>query len=216
MPNLLHLGGDHAQVLGYDRQVPEFCLHSGEQVSSWSFYPAAVRGSLVSCGNFPVGFEAAEVIDAYNVVEPQGCLKTIDPPFVAGGSELFPVVDGISPQLTRGAEIIWGHARHLGRIPSRIQRKKFAICPDIGAVMSNVNRNVADDRHAMSVRVSAQCLPLAEEFKLPKFDDLELICQPGSPLVYGPRFALGNFGRPACPGDTPMCLLTRHEKREVI
>src|SRR5262245_42105280 len=66
---LFHRRRDDAEVLGDDGQSAESFGHCVEQCGAGAFHPSSVDGSGFATGHFPVGLEAAEVIDANDVVE---------------------------------------------------------------------------------------------------------------------------------------------------
>src|SRR5690606_29453763 len=56
---LVHVGRDDAQILGYQRQLGELAPERVEQVVAGSGHPPAVHGGGLGGGDLPVGREAA-------------------------------------------------------------------------------------------------------------------------------------------------------------
>ncbi len=95
--------------------------------------------------------------------------KTVQPPAIAVASQRVPSIDRIAPQLARRAEIIRRNARHSSRISASVQVKVLRIGPDIGAIVSDINRQIAHDAHSALPRIFSQRSPLCEENELKEF-----------------------------------------------
>ena len=67
-----------------------------------------VDGSFFSVKNRPVGFEAAEMINAQRVQDFQLILDTFDPPGESVCLMNLPVVEWVAPKLSGGRKIIRG------------------------------------------------------------------------------------------------------------
>src|SRR5437868_3842089 len=63
-------------------------------------------GSFISARNLPVGGEASEVVNAYDVNEREHRACALNPPLESVGAHPVPVVDGIAPELARAAEVV--------------------------------------------------------------------------------------------------------------
>ncbi len=94
--------------------------------------------------------------------------KSIQPPAVTVLGQRVPAINRIAPQLAGLAEIIRRHAGDHRGIALRVQLKILPIGPDVGAVVRDINRQVAHDPDAALARIFAQLSPLLEEDELQK------------------------------------------------
>ena len=75
--------------------------------------PISVDGGLLPRVHFVVAVEAAEVVDAHDIVRFERAVEARAPPAVVLFSMRCPIEHGIAPQLPRLREVIGGNARHL-------------------------------------------------------------------------------------------------------
>ena len=92
--------GDDAEVLGDQRPAPR----ARRAAASNTARPGPRFQRPESAwrrrrGHRPVGDEAAEVVDAGEVVEVEGAAQALDPPAVAAALQRRPVVERVAPQL---------------------------------------------------------------------------------------------------------------------
>jgi len=81
-----------------------------------------------------------------------------------------------------------------------VEQKELAIRPDVGAIVRNVHRNVADDADALS-SASAEFLPLPEKFVLKEFLGVDGGRQSFRPALHGFVLAPSDVGGPPGPRD---------------
>ena len=79
---------------------------------------------------------------------------------------VIPVIERVAPQLSGSAEIIWRHSGYAGRVALRIELEQLLVCPDIGAVECDEDRDITDDLDAFFMSIVAQCDPLLLKDKL--------------------------------------------------
>ena len=108
----------------------------------------------------PVGDEAAEVVDAGEVVEVERAPQPLDPPAVAAPLQRRPVVERVAPQLALVGERVGRRAGDGAGL------EQLGVGPVVGAAGRDVDRDVADQLHAAVERVAAQRRPLAVEADL--------------------------------------------------
>src|SRR3569832_1460840 len=123
-------------------------------------------GDFVLAGNLPIRLEAAEVIDANAVVQLYRAANPLDPPGELAGGHLVPAVDRISPKLPGRTEIIGRNAGHDLRTAIGMQIELILVHPHVGAVVSDKDWQVANDRDAALVGVTLQRRPLLVELEL--------------------------------------------------
>src|SRR6185503_9218893 len=106
-------------------------------------------------GDLPGAGEADEVIEPGDIEALERDREPPDPPSIAGLSHLLPAIMGVAPALPRGAEIVGrdpGH--HLG-LALGIELEERARAPDIGAVVRDEDRDIADEPDPPRGRVPA-------------------------------------------------------------
>ena len=78
----------------------------------------------------------------------------------------LPVVDRIAPELPFGAEVVGRHTRDEARALLIIQKEELRIGPHIARVQRNEERQIADQAHAIGMRVLLEPFALAEQQEL--------------------------------------------------
>ena len=125
---------------------------------------AAVPASLerVGCAarDRPVGDEPAEVVDPGDVDELERAPEPLHPPAEALVAHRAPVVHGLAPELALGM----GDVRR--RAGDELLREELRMRGDLGALLGDVDRDVADQVDPALARVPPQLAPLAVEAHL--------------------------------------------------
>ena len=141
-------------------QLPELGRRGVEHRAAGAALPVARQRVARRRGHRPVGDEAAEVVDAGEVVEVEGAPQALDPPAVAAPLQRRPVVERVAPQLALVGERV---GRRAGDGAGLEELRVGAV---VGAAGRDVDRDVADQLHAAVERVAAQRGPLAVEADL--------------------------------------------------
>src|ERR1700752_4695794 len=162
----LYLGGDHTEIFCNKWQFFDRGLQGPEEFCSGTFYPLAFGRRQSAGWNFPVSLETAEMIQSHEIEESERRSNAIDPPPVTGVGGYVPPIKRVSPQLASRAEIIRRNTRNGGRLALLIQSEQLRMRPDIRAVVSDVDRDVAHDAYATTTAMSFKVFPLSEELKL--------------------------------------------------
>ena len=152
--------GDDAEVLGDQRQLPELRGRGVEHRAARPALPAARQRVPRSGRHRPVGDEAAEVVDAGEVVELERAPQPLDPPAVAAALQRRPVVERVAPQLALVGERVGRRARHGAVL------EELGMGAVVGAAGRDVDGDVADQLHAAIYGVLTQRGPLAVEADL--------------------------------------------------
>ena len=173
----LHVGRDDAEVLGDQRQRAQRIARGLEQRGAGGFDPAAIDGGRAGCRNLPAGGKAAKVIDPHQVGAGQFMPQPRDPPGKAVALHRLPVVQRIAPALAGGREVVGRHAGHDDRLARCIEPEQRLVCPAVGRVMGDEDRQVADQPHTARGGVLPQGLPLSLEAPLHKALELDLAGQ---------------------------------------
>ena len=153
-----------------------------EQIHAGSGNPLAVDCILCSGGDFPVGFEASEVVDPDDVDQLEGHFHALSPPDVVVFLVHGPVVDGVAPELAEGGECIRRAACLCRLVSLRIDLEEPWVGPGIHAVACDIDGDIADDLDSESVGILVEAVPLCEEEELQDLVDLDLRCKGLSPL----------------------------------
>ncbi len=93
----------------------------------------------------------------------EGAPHALHPPCVAVAAWRAPAVQRVAPALAGGAEEVGRHAGHHRRAAVGAQLEQRLVGPDLGTVVGDEDRHVADDLHATLVGIVLQLQPLAEE-----------------------------------------------------
>jgi hypothetical protein len=143
------------------------------------------------------------VIDPDKVIEFQVVTDPGDPPGITAFLERPPVINGISPELSRPAEIVGRHAGNKGRPALLIQFEKRWIPPHIGAVVMDIAGQISHDGYPEAFAVVLEGPPLAEEKILAEL----LLCDQGGDFLdsrpEGPEPPVVKLPRPSGPGLLP-------------
>ena len=100
-----------------------------------------------------------------------------------------PVVDGIAPELPFRAEIVGRHARDNLQLVSLAKQEELGVGPDVARVGRNEERQIADQLHALVMRVLFETLRLPREQELSKANELDLVRQLAPRLIQRSRGA---------------------------
>src|SRR5688500_11690762 len=103
------------------------------------------------------------MIQTHSVHKRQNGLETLNPPPISRWSHLVPTIQWVSPQLSRGTEIVRRNPSDQCWIPGVVKLKHLWVRPDVGAVMGNINGKVSQDTDSALTSVLSQGSPLAEE-----------------------------------------------------
>ena len=207
LEQLLDLIGLHAEILRDERHRTERLLDGVKQLHAGPLAPLAVDGGLLVRADLPVSGKTAKMVETYHVEQRHVALHAPDPPRVVFRLVRCPVVHGVAPQLTGCRIVIGRYACHQLGTAVRLQLEQLGVCPYIGRVGGNVNRDVTDDLNALFVGILAQCRPLLEENILQKIR--KSTSSRSSAVTFRVLQACGRAHpcpatcRPACDGISP-------------
>ena len=176
---LADAGEQLAQIFRDDGQLAKGSFQCVEQVHPGADLPLAGAGGRAARRDGPVGVETAEVVDAEQVVDAEGVADTPDPPGVSRLFMIRPVIQRVSPELAVCGEVIRRTAGHAGKASLRVQLEELAAHPCIHRVGRDVDRDVAENFHALFVGVVLDLFPLGGKLvlqELPEADLLFLLC----------------------------------------
>ena len=139
-----------------------------DKIHSRALDPTAAAGGIVTVGNGPIAFKAAEVVDPYHVVQLADALDPADPPAEAVLLHPVVIVQGIAPELAVLGKGVGRTAGYLGGQVVFIKLEKLGFTPHVRAVKRHVDRHVADKFYAFFVGIIPQRVPLTEEQELQK------------------------------------------------
>ena len=129
-----HIGRDQPQILRDERKAPQRRFRGREEIGAWTGNPASRPGRCRSNGHVPSRGESAEVIQPYDVDVGEQGAQPIDSPAIARVPQGLPVVNGISPKLARGAEIVGRHAANEAGTAVLVQQEQPWVGPHVARV----------------------------------------------------------------------------------
>ena len=144
----------------------------------------------------PGGREAAEVIQSNRVHVGQQGAQSVDAPAIACPAQRLPVIDGVAPELSLGAEVVRRHAGHEARPALLVEQEQFRVGPDIARVGGDEEGQVADQAQAPGLGVLLEACPLAEQQELCEADLIDRVRQVPAGPGQGSRVAPDQLGRP--------------------
>src|SRR6202020_3123726 len=101
-----HVGRNHTQIFRNEGQMAQVCLHCLKKAGSRTLHPPPGLSRWRSGWNVPRSREPAEVIQANHIDMSQQSTQPIDAPPITSRTSGIPVVNGITPTLTRRADKI--------------------------------------------------------------------------------------------------------------
>ena len=178
--------------------------------------PAAVHGGRLSRRDRPVARVTDEVIEADGVKKREGRPEPGDPPGKPGGAHLRPPVERVPPALPGGAEVVGRHAGHQRRLAGVVEIELLPIQPDVGAVVGQKDRQVADEGDPARVGVAAQRLPVAGEPPLDEAGELDVAGVVAAEVRQRLPVAIAQGRGPAGPLHLPLRALDRAVDGEIV
>src|SRR5205085_1241715 len=101
-----HVGRDEAEVFGDDGERAEFAFDCLKEFAARREDPMPALRRFISARNLPVGGEASEVVNAYDVNEREHRASALYPPLESVLAHPLPLVNRVAPELARAAEVV--------------------------------------------------------------------------------------------------------------
>ncbi len=156
------------------------------------------------------------MVDPGNVDQPVDGAKPLNPPAEAVLAHPLPVVERVAPELPGRAEVIRRHSGNLCAPPPGVELELRAIGPDVGAIVGDEDRDIAEDQHASLVGVASQRGPLPVERELSEGDGVDLGGQPLPGRGKRSRLAQPERRGPIDPARLPLLHTDRHKQAEIV
>ena len=156
-----------------------------------------------------------KVVEANEVETRERFLHSAAPPVEIGFAVPFPTVKGRIPTLTLRVEVVRRNARFANRSPFEIDLEEVAERPIVGAVLPDVNRDVAEKPDVSLGAVRAQFVPLNVENELQKTQIIEFVRSFFGEFRQRRRVATPELDRPIAP-KMPVFFGKRREKDEFV
>ena len=156
-----------------------------------------------------------EVVETNEVEARERFLHAAAPPVEIGRAVPFPTVKGRAPTLSVRVEIVRRNARFANRSPVEVDLKEIAKRPNVGAVLPDVNRDVAEKPNVAFGAIGAQFVPLDVENELQKAQIIEFVRLFFGKFRQRRRVATPEFKGPIAPRG-PVFLGKRREKNEIF
>jgi len=167
--DFFHIVGYQSQILGNNGNGGKCFLDRGKKINGRRLLPAPVKSSCLGCRNFPKCYKTPEVVNAHHIKKAEVMGKPLYPPAVPGLLKYVPAVNRISPELTGCAEIVRRHTGDAERPFVLIQFEEVCMCPDIGAVIADIDGYIANEFYALVITIIFQRMQLFEKQILKKF-----------------------------------------------
>src|SRR5262245_46401638 len=213
-----HLVSDVAEVFGDDRQIAsvERAFDLLEKVGARPFLPPAVDRRSFARRDGPIFFKAAEMIKPEDVHRGERMAESLYPPTIAAFLHHVPAVNRITPQLARLTEVIRRDARDQRRRAFIFEVEEMTVGPDVGAVVRDEDRGVADDLDPMFVCVAGEAEPLLEKEELVELLRADFGRMVLAEKMHGFVFAVAQVGIPFRPLPAVVLVLDRAVRRVIF
>ena len=177
----------------------------------------SVHGGFFAAGNRPVGFKATEVVDTNQIDVFEDGFEALDPPFKAVFCQHVPVVNRVAPELAGFAEVVRRNARHFSGLAGvGIETEDFGVSPNVGAIVRDIDGDIAEDFDAPRVGVLLEGCPLSIEFVLEVATEFDVVDKLFAPCFQGVGVAFGDRLGPAVPAEIAEVLIERREEGIVV
>ena len=184
---LIYAGKQLAQVLGHDGHIPQRLLHGAKQLHARAAAPLARLGGLRAVGAGIIGVEAAEMVDAQNIVKIQGIADAPHPPGKAGFFVVGPVVQRVAPKLACVRKCVRRAAGNLFWGAAGIQQKQLRRGPYVRAVRRHIDGDIPHDLDTVFPCIGLEGGPLEAELVLAEFPEMNFRLMLGIQLPDGLR-----------------------------
>ena len=216
LQQFMYFRSEETQILGDDLTAADRFLQCVKQLDPRALHPGPVHSRILLSGNLIIGFESAEVVDPDCVVEEEGALHAGSPPGKILRPVPVPVIDRISPELSRRGKSVRRASGDYGRTPFAVQLEVLRMAPGIRAVHSDIDRQIADYTDPVFVGVIFDRLPLQEKHILQEAIETDVVHQLGVPFFHGLRLPEADIIVPFCPGGIFKTALERAVKRVIF
>ena len=187
LQQFMYFRSEETQILGDDLTAADRFLQCVKQLDPRALHPGPVHSRILLSGNLIIGFKSAEVVDPDRVVEEEGALHAGPPPGEILRPVPVPVIDRVSPELSRRGKSVRRASGDYGRTPFAVQLEVLRMAPGIRAVHSDIDRQIADYADPVFVGVIFDRLPLQEKHILQEAIETDVVHQLGVPSFHGLR-----------------------------
>ena len=169
-----HVSRDEPQILGDEGQTTERIPDRTEECGARPGLPLTSARVRRAGGNMPRRGEPAEVVQADGVDVCQQRPDPVDPPSEPGPPMRLPVIHGIAPELSVGAERVGRDGGHEARPPLIVEQEELRVRPHIAGIGGHEERQIAEQAHPFRMRVCPQALGLSDQQKLREADSIDV------------------------------------------
>ena len=212
---IAHGLGHEAQIFRDDGALAEVMAHALKEGKARTLLPMAGERGGAAEGNGEILVEAAEMIDAHDVVELKGLPQAGDPPGEIGGLVIIPAVDRVAPDLTVGGEVIGRAAGNFGELAVAVHLEQLRVRPCVRAVGGNVDGHVANELDGVRVGIGLELAPLLEELELHVLLELDVKIQLAAVIIQRKAPVHADVLRPLAPRLLAKEAAHGHEERVI-
>src|SRR5262249_55330371 len=112
--------------------------------------------------------ESTKMVKANHIHMGEQSMHAIDAPAIASLSQRLPVVDGVAPELSVGAEVIGRYTSYELWLVLLVQQKYLWVSPDVARVRRHKKRQITNQAHAFRAGISSEPIALAKQQELSK------------------------------------------------
>ena len=123
----------------------------------------SIFGGGITVWNGIVFIKSAEVVDADHIVDFRLVSNTVYPPLVPGFFHVVPVEKRVSPKLTVSGKSIGWASGNFDWTKVFIKLEFFRVCPNVSAVIRNINRQIANNFYIIFFCICFLPVPLIEK-----------------------------------------------------
>src|SRR5215469_3850952 len=171
-----------------------------EKFISRSIHPMPVNRGRLRCRNLPELRKPAKMVQPDEIACLRRPAQALDPPAIPVGTNRVPVIEGISPALAGGAEVVRRHSGNDFRLQCLLaQPEQMPVRPHIRAIVIHKNRDVANHTNRLLRTVMANGAPLLPEEELRDLSQLQIVSGAFPEFVKRPGIATRKLPWPLTP-----------------
>ncbi len=154
---------DDAQILCNNIRLWKFMSYNGKKFSSNAFAPFSFYGIFCTILHSPISVKRPKMVNSQFVIKFEHSFNSVTKPPKIVLSHFVIVIKWISPQLPLCTKIVRRNTSDFFRLIVFIQIEILWICPNIHAVIWNINRHISNDTNVHLINLLFSHLPLLLE-----------------------------------------------------
>ena len=209
---LTYVIGEEAKVLGNDGAVRKVFFNNAEKVHSRAFFPFAVSCGVFAEGDAVISGKSAGVVNTEDIIFFAAGAKSCYPPFIAAFFVVIPVINGVAPKLAVFGKSVRRATCNTAGAAIFVKIKELGVCPNVAAVVRNINGKVTDDFYSADIGIFLEILPLAAELVLEELPKSDFLLMAFNEFFKCGSFALIIWFFPFTPAFAAVSIFKGHKK----